>query len=174
MLVFLAAMAGFCLSGDLFNLFVFFELMGAAAYALTGYKVEAQGPLEGALNFAVTNSVGAFLALTGLTLLYARTGALNLAQIGRALSGHPADGLVITAFVLLTAGLLIKGAVVPFHFWLDDAHAVAPTPVSHPLLRRHGHAGAVRRGPRLLDRLRRCPRAPRGGRPQHLRRPRAR
>ena len=40
MLVFLAAMVGFCLTGDLFNMFVFFELMSVAAYALTGYKVE--------------------------------------------------------------------------------------------------------------------------------------
>ncbi|HEU5369489.1 MAG TPA: proton-conducting transporter membrane subunit, partial [Ktedonobacterales bacterium] len=58
-----------------------------------------------------------------------RTGALNLAQIGHALNSRPADGLVITAFVLLTCGLLIKAAIVPFHFWLADAHAVAPTPV---------------------------------------------
>ena len=53
-----------------------------AAYALVGYDIEEEGPLQGALNFAVTNSVGAFLILTGIALLYARTGALNMAQIG--------------------------------------------------------------------------------------------
>jgi multicomponent Na+:H+ antiporter subunit D len=129
MLVFLGGMAGFCLTGDLFNLFVCFELMGVAAFALTGYKVEERGPLQGALNFAITNSVGAFLILTGIALLYGHTGALNLAQIGRALAGRPAGGLVIVAFVLLTTGLFVKAAVVPFHFWIADAHAVAPTPV---------------------------------------------
>lgn len=129
MLVFLGAMVGFCLTGDLFNLFVFFELMSAAAFALCAYKAEESGPLQGALNFAVTNTVGAFLVLDGLALLYARTGALNLAQISAALDRQGADGLVITAFVLLTAGFLVKAAVVPFHFWLADAHAVAPTPV---------------------------------------------
>jgi multicomponent Na+:H+ antiporter subunit D len=126
MLVFLAAMCGFCLSGDLFNLFVFFELMSVAAYALTGYKIEEAKPLEGALNF---NSLGGFLLLIGTALLYGRTGALNLAQIGQALAGHPADGLVAAAFVFITAAVFVKAAVVPFHFWLADAHAVAPTPV---------------------------------------------
>ena len=58
MLVFLAGMTGFCLTGDLFNMFVFFELMSVAAYALTGYKIEEEKSLEGALNFAVVNSVG--------------------------------------------------------------------------------------------------------------------
>ncbi|HET9110824.1 MAG TPA: proton-conducting transporter membrane subunit [Ktedonobacterales bacterium] len=129
MLVFLAAMVGFCLTGDLFNLFVFFELMGVAAYALTGYKIEESGPLQGALNFAITNSIGAFLILFGIGFLYARTGALNLAQIGRALAGRPVDGLVIAAFTLITIGFLVKAAIVPFHFWLPDAHAVAPSPV---------------------------------------------
>ena len=129
MLVFLAGMTGFCLTGDLFNLFVFFELMSVAAYALTGYKIEEEKSLEGALNFAVVNSVGAFLILLGIGLLYGRTGALNLAQIGRELATRPADGLVLTSFVLIASGLAVKGALVPFHFWLADAHAVAPTPV---------------------------------------------
>src|SRR5207302_7083361 len=83
--------------------------------------------LQGAINFAAVNTVAAFLVLTGIALLYGRTGALNLAQIGRALPA--ADGLVIVAFVLIACGFLVKGAMVPFHFWLADAHAVAPTPV---------------------------------------------
>ncbi len=129
MLVFLAGMVGFCLTGDLFNMFVFFELMSVAAYALTGYKIEEEKSLEGALNFAVVNSVGAFLILIGIALLYGRTGALNLAQIGRELTVRPPDGLVLVSFVVIVSGLCVKGALVPFHFWLADAHAVAPTPV---------------------------------------------
>jgi multicomponent Na+:H+ antiporter subunit D len=129
MLVFLAGMSGFALSGDLFNMFVWFELMGVAAYALAGYLVEKLGPLQGALNFAITNSIGAFMILFGTALLYGRTGALNLAQLGRALAGHKADGLVIVAFVLLVSGLLVKSALIPFHLWLADAYAVSPAPV---------------------------------------------
>ena len=129
MLVFLAGMVGFCLTGDLFNMFVFFELMSAPAYALTGYKTEERGPLQGALNFAICNSVGAFLTLAGVGLLYGRTGALNLAQIGASLAGHHPDGLVVVGFVLVVSGFLVKAAAVPFHFWLADAHATAPVPV---------------------------------------------
>jgi multicomponent Na+:H+ antiporter subunit D len=129
MLVFLGAMSGFALSGDLFNMFVWFELMSVAAYALTAYRIEESGPIQGAINFAVTNTVGSFCILFAIGLLYSRTGALNLAQLGHALSGHAADGLVVAAFALLIGGLLVKAAVVPFHFWLADAHAVAPTPV---------------------------------------------
>jgi multicomponent Na+:H+ antiporter subunit D len=129
MLVFCGAMAGFALTGDLFNMFVWFELMGVAAYALAGFKVEELGPLQGAVNFAITNTAGAYLMLMGIALLYARTGALNLAQLGRFLHGRPVDRLVIVALTLVFVGFLVKAAIVPFHWWLADAHAVAPAPV---------------------------------------------
>jgi len=126
MLAFLGALCGFGLTGDLFNLFVWFELMSAAGFALCGYKIEETASIQGAINFAVVNTIGAFLVLTGIALLYGRTGALNLVQIGRALPG--ADGLVLVSFALIACGFLVKGAMFPFHFWLADAHAVAPTP----------------------------------------------
>jgi multicomponent Na+:H+ antiporter subunit D len=129
MLVFLAAIVGFCLSGDLFNMFVFYELLSVAAYALAGWRTEDPGSLRGALNFAMTNSVGGFVVLAGIALLYGRTGALNLAQLGQSLAARPADRLVVVAFLLLLVGFFVKAAVVPFHFWLADAYALAPTPV---------------------------------------------
>ncbi|MDQ6835352.1 MAG: NADH-quinone oxidoreductase subunit D [Actinomycetota bacterium] len=129
MLLFMAGMVGFCLTGDLFNLVVFFELMSAAAFALTAYRIEERAPIQGAINFAITNSIGGYAMFIGVALLYARTGALNMAQIGTALDGHQADALVTVAMVLLLLGFLTKAAAVPLHFWLADAHAVAPVPV---------------------------------------------
>jgi multicomponent Na+:H+ antiporter subunit D len=129
MLLFGAGMVGFCLTGDLFNLVVFFELMSAAAYALTAYRIEERGPIQGAINFAITNSIAGYAMFVAVAMLYARTGALNLAQIGAALGAHHADPLVIVSMVLLFGGFLTKAAAVPLHFWLADAHAVAPIPV---------------------------------------------
>ncbi|HYJ72641.1 MAG TPA: proton-conducting transporter membrane subunit [Actinomycetota bacterium] len=129
MLVFLAGIVGFCLSGDLFSMFVFYELFSVAAYALAGYRTTDPGSVRGALNFAITNSVGAILLLGGIALLYGRTGALNLAQLGQSLATGPADRLVVVAFLLLMVGFFVKAAVVPFHFWLADAYALAPTVV---------------------------------------------
>ncbi|HEV2397584.1 MAG TPA: proton-conducting transporter membrane subunit [Candidatus Sulfotelmatobacter sp.] len=128
MLIFMAAMCGFSYTGDLFNLFVFFELMSVSAFALCGLKTLEPAPLQGAYNFAIVNTVGAFMIVLGIGLLYGRTGALNFAQIGHSLGTH-ADALVILAFLLISVGFMGKAAIVPFHFWLADAHAVAPTPV---------------------------------------------
>jgi multicomponent Na+:H+ antiporter subunit D len=128
-LVFLAGMVGFCLSGDLFNLFVFFELMSVSAFALTGLDIEEGAAVEGSLNFAVTNTIGSFLAVIGIALIYARTGALNLAQAGHVLDHARVDGLVAVALAFLVCGFLVKAAIVPFHLWLADAYAVAPTPI---------------------------------------------
>ncbi|MFG2602622.1 complex I subunit 5 family protein [Streptomyces sp. NPDC048514] len=133
MLVFQGAMCGFAIAGDLFNAFVFFELMSVTAYALTGYRIDEAKAVQGALTFGVVNSLGAYAMLMGIGLLYARTGELAMSKIGRGLetaagSGGP-DALVLASFVLVMTGLLVKAAAVPFHFWLPDAHAVAPTPV---------------------------------------------
>ncbi|HET9741141.1 MAG TPA: proton-conducting transporter membrane subunit [Terriglobales bacterium] len=128
MLLFMAAMCGFSYTGDVFNLFVFFELMSVSAFALCGLKTQEPAPLQGAFNFGLVNTVGAFMIVMGIGLLYSRTGALNFAQIGKAL-GTQDDSLILLAFLLIAVGYMVKAAIVPFHFWLADAHAVAPSPV---------------------------------------------
>lgn len=129
MLIFMAAMCGFSYAGDLFNLFVWFELMSVSAFALCGLKTLEPAPLQGAYNFAIVNTVGAFMIVLGIGLVYSRTGALNFAQIGHSLSAGHADALVLLSFGLIAIGFMAKAAIVPFHFWLADAHAVAPSPV---------------------------------------------
>lgn len=128
MLTFLGALVGFGLAADLFNLFVMFELMSVAGVSLCGHKIEDEAAVLGAFSFGVTNTIGATLVLVGLAVAYAQTGALNFAQIRAVLLGG-AGSRALVSFLLIACGFMVKAAVVPFHFWLDDAHAVAPTPV---------------------------------------------
>lgn len=129
MLLFLAAITGFCLTHDLFNLFVWFELMSVAAFALTAYPL-GKSSLEGAFNFTITNTFGSYLMLAGIGLLYARTGTLDFTVMGRVAGRIGPDAVLSGGFCLVAAALLTKAAIVPFHMWLSDAHAVAPSPVS--------------------------------------------
>ena len=115
-LLFCAGMTGFVLADDLFTMLVFFELMGAVAYALAAYKIEEARSLQGGLTFGVVNSLGAYLALCGIGVLYARTGQLGLAPVGEALAGGPPDGPAVVGVVLVVVGWLVKAAAVPFHF----------------------------------------------------------
>ncbi|HZD79369.1 MAG TPA: proton-conducting transporter membrane subunit, partial [Actinomycetota bacterium] len=128
MLALLAGMVGFAFSADLFDLFVFLELVAATTYALVAYRIQERGPLEASLNTAVTNTVATLVLLIGIALVYGRTGALNLGQVFRAFDGRSADLLVTMALVASAVGFLVKAAAVPFDMWLADAYAVAPIP----------------------------------------------
>ena len=129
MLLFMAGMIGFCLTHDLFNLFVWFEVMSVAAFALTGYTLRTSA-LDGALNFTIVNTIGSYLILGGIGLLYAQVGALDFDALRQGVAAAPNDPVINAAYTLLAAGLLIKAAQAPFHFWLSDAHTVAPSTVS--------------------------------------------
>jgi multicomponent Na+:H+ antiporter subunit D len=129
MLLFMAGMVGFCLTHDLFNLFVWFEVMSVAAFALTGYALRSSA-LDGALNFTIVNTIGSYLILGGIGLIYAEIGALDFSALAKGVSSAPNNPVIMASFALLATGLLVKAAQVPFHFWLSDAHAVAPSPVS--------------------------------------------
>lgn len=108
--------------------------------SLTAYRLEAD-PLEGALNFTVTNTIGSFLILGAIALAYSLAGLLDFGALARALAQHDGDPVAVGAFCMIAAGLLIKGAAIPFHFWLADAHAVAPSPVDERIMGSHHIVG---------------------------------
>ena len=128
-LVFLAASIDFAWTGDLFNMFVAFELVAVTGFILTGYYAEREAPAPGSHQLRRHQHHRRPAVLTGVVLLYGRTGTLNLAQMGQTLSGRPPGGLVAVTFALLATGFLVKAAVVPWHFWLPDAYGAAPAPV---------------------------------------------
>ncbi len=92
MLLFMSGMVGFCLTHDLFNLFVWFEVMSVAAFALTGYALRSSA-LEGALNFTVVNTIGSYLILGGIGLIYPRVGALDFAALEQGVAAAPNDAV---------------------------------------------------------------------------------
>jgi multicomponent Na+:H+ antiporter subunit D len=129
MLVFLAGMTGFAFAADLFNAFVWFELMSVAAFAMTGLRVEEPRSVHGALTFGAMTAWAATVSLLGISLVYALSGELNLALIGNALHQQGPSRTVDVACALVMTGYLVKAAAVPWHFWTADAEAVAPAPV---------------------------------------------
>ena len=130
-LLMVGAMNGVVLSGDLFNMYVFFEMAAIASYALVAFGTESED-LEAAFRYMILGVIASVFILMGITILYSLTGQLNMARVSEIISARnllhgPA---VILAAACLMGGMALKSAMVPFHSWLPDAHPSAPAPVS--------------------------------------------
>lgn len=121
-------MSGAFLSGDLFNLFVFAELIVISGAVLTGMADDKYG-VEASYKYLIISTVGALLFLLGIGSLYTVHGTLNLAQLAQAIAANPSHPLTMAGLAFLTATFLTKSAGFPFHFWQPDFHTAAPTPV---------------------------------------------
>lgn len=124
----LAGVTGMMLTGDLFNLYVFFELAAMAGFPLIAFA-RGRGAVEAAFRYMLYSTVASVMILLAIGLIYGATGALNLQQAAAGLRGADA-GLRAVILGLLTAGFAVKIALVPFHAWLPEAYASAPSPVS--------------------------------------------
>jgi multicomponent Na+:H+ antiporter subunit D len=113
-------------SGDAFNIYVCLEIIGLSAAALVALQ-STRASLEAALRYLLVGLLGSLFYLMAMAILYRSHGTLDLAQIA-ASSGNGLPDQV--AMILITIGLLLKIALFPLHFWLPQAHANAPTPVS--------------------------------------------
>ncbi len=127
----LAGLNGAFLTGDLFNLFVFFEVLLIASYCLLLYGGGA-ARLRAGLHYVTLNLVGSALFLIAVGLLYAVTGALNMADLSlRVAQVAPADAALLrTAGLLLFVVFGLKAAVLPLYFWLPRSYAAATGPVA--------------------------------------------
>ena len=128
----LAAVNGAFLTGDLFNLYVWFELMLVAALGLiTLDRRPAQ--IDGAIRYAAMSMLGASFILIGIGLLYSETGTLDIAHLARTLAGRePTLTLSTSAFMLLT-GFALKAGLFPLFFWLPASYHTAPISVTAAL-----------------------------------------
>lgn len=127
----LAGLNGAFLTGDLFNLFVFFEVLLAASYGLLLHGGGTSRVRPG-LHYIVVNLLASFLFLIGVALLYGVTGTLNLADIAQKVRNVPTEdlGLLHAAAALLAVAFLAKAAFWPLNFWLPAAYAAASAPAA--------------------------------------------
>ncbi len=127
----LMGVLGAFLTGDAFNLFVFFEVLLIASYGLMIHSGGGKR-LAAGVQYVVYNLLGATLFLFALGTLYAVTGTLNMADLAARVAELPADdtALLRVGAVLLLLVFAIKAAVLPLHFWLPASYANAPLPVA--------------------------------------------
>ena len=131
----LAGLNGAFLTNDLFNLFVFFEVMLAASYglALHGYNVRR---IRAGMQYVIINLIASFLFLIGVALIYASTGTLNLADLGARIPDLEADKLIFLQIgaTVLALVFLTKSAMWPLGFWLPGIYSAASPPVAAMLV----------------------------------------
>jgi len=122
---------GAFLTGDLFNLFVFFEILLIASYALLVHGL-GRPRLAAGLHYVVINLLGSALFLIAAGLLYALTGTLNMADLGVKLAALPVTDLPLAraAGLLLLLVFALKAALLPIGMWLPSTYAVASAPIA--------------------------------------------
>jgi len=127
----ITGLAGICMTGDAFNLYVLIEVA-----ALTGYGLIAMGGKRAAaatFNYVILGTIGASLYLLGVGYLYIKTGSLNMVGINEVIAldeDLKESASMQVAFVLVCLGILIKMAFFPLHAWLPNAYCHAPTATS--------------------------------------------
>ena len=125
-----AGMNGALLAGDLFTLYVFVEVASIASYGLVAYRTGGT-EVEAAFKYLVLGTLASTGILLGITVLYAATGFLNLADLAAAIAAGAVPPVALAfAAGLFVLGFATKTAAMPFHAWLPDAHPSAPAPIS--------------------------------------------
>jgi multicomponent Na+:H+ antiporter subunit D len=124
----ITGLCGIVVTGDIFNMYVFIEIMSLSAYALIASRGKIA--LKASFTYLVLGAIGACFFLLGIGFLYAITGTLNIQDLSLILPSYYESRAVQAAFVFFTVGLSIKMALFPLHVWLPDAHSFAPSEIS--------------------------------------------
>jgi len=119
---------GMILTGDVFNLFVFFEILAISSYILVGYSGDRNG-FEAAVKYLILGSVGSVFILVAIALIYQETGTLNMADIAGKFA-LVASGKKMMIMLFFVTGMGVEAAIFPLNSWLPDAHSSAPSSIS--------------------------------------------
>lgn len=125
----IGGVSGAFLTGDVFNLFVFFEVLLIASYALIVLG-GTRRQLRESLKYVVINVVSSALFLVAVACLYAVTGSLNMADLAEKVAASGQPGILTAIALLFFLVFAIKGALFPLYFWLPESYAAPPTPVA--------------------------------------------
>ncbi len=127
--VLLAGVCGAFLTGDLFNLYVWFEVMLISSFGLLVMGGNRQ-QLDGGIKYVTLNLISTVMFLSGIGLLYGVTGTLNMADLHRAVQDVDNPGLLITIAVMFMVAFGVKAAVFPLFFWLPASYHTPAISVS--------------------------------------------
>jgi multicomponent Na+:H+ antiporter subunit D len=126
----IAGMVGTVFSGDLFTLYVFWELMSISSYVLVAFRKESWEPVEAGFKYLIMSAAGSATVLLGISFLYGMAGTLNFQGLAIAFAHASSNVWLYVASMFVLVGFGVKTAIVPLHTWLPDAHSAAPTPIS--------------------------------------------
>jgi proton-translocating NADH-quinone oxidoreductase chain N len=124
----LTGATGVVLTGDIFNLFVFFEILCISSYSLVAYTGDKPG-IESAVKYLIQGAVGSSFLLIGIGFLYGLFGTLNMADIAQNITSISPVSIFVP-LVLIITGLGVEAAIFPLNAWLPDAHSSAPSSIS--------------------------------------------
>ncbi|MES9925791.1 MAG: proton-conducting transporter membrane subunit [Candidatus Thiodiazotropha endolucinida] len=129
MLLLVAASTGLALSGDLFNLYVFYELAAVATFGLASASGSSAAYVA-TLRYLILSGIGSVLTLFGIALIYSKTGTLNLAHLAQLAPAQLNDELGLTAFLSILIGIGVKAELFPVNTWVPEIYATASTRLS--------------------------------------------
>jgi proton-translocating NADH-quinone oxidoreductase chain N len=129
LILMIAGMVGIGFAGDLFNMFIFFEIMAITSYILVAFQKEKWEPIEAGMKYVIMSVTGSLVALLGISMIFMYAGTLEFAALPAKLANIDLTILML-AITLCIIGFGLKAAIVPLHTWLPDAHSAAPSGIS--------------------------------------------